>query len=179
MTQYIHTGSTFSWIVLSATLNRNTNSRIRGVNVTSSGSGSWTAQPTPDQPCWKAKKSKLSRLKNRRNAVAFIEVNSEQNAFLESIAGDDKHYNITNANNTNNKDGLPRSFSPESPAANTPLCSDISINTVDSHDWDLVNGGVNGGCLATDNILDRYHHQHRLLDIKNRAAGGHKVIGPY
>lgn len=148
--------------------NLNNKHRFNGGSRTSIISSRTSPNP-PEQPCWKQRKSKLSRLKNRRNAVVVAAINSEQTAFLNTIS----------RNGERNRgvgfvvDGA-EARGDSNPTLNsaTSLASDISGINDSLSVLNLGDVDINGCDISNNNENDK---SHRVWEMNNQNQGHSKV----
>jgi len=141
--------------------NNNNKNRFNSANR-SSITSSRASPNTLEQPCWKQRKSKLSRLKNRRNAIVVAAVNSEHTAFLNTIS----------RNGERNRGvgfvgGGAEGCGGDNPALTSPTSptSDISVVNDSLSVLNLGDVGISGEGGSTGNLTSRQAAVH--YDVNN------------
>lgn len=168
----------------------NNNSKHR-FNSASSISSSRASPNTLEQPCWKQRKSKLSRLKNRHNATVVAGVNSKQTTFFNNISrNSNRGVGFVDGEVEGRDDNNPALTNCASPA------SDISYVNDSLSEFNLCDVGISGyggESGSTENSTSRkqavaYYDinnnnkeddklaRNHLWEMNNRNYQGPKVI---
>lgn len=165
----------------------NNNSKHR-FNSASSITSSRASPNTLEQPCWKQRKSKLSRLKNRRNATVVACANSKQTAFLNNISrNSNRGVGFVDGEVEGRDDNSPALTNPASPTSDISFVND-SMSVLNLGDVGI--SGYGGESGSTGNSTSRkqavaYYDvnnnneddklaRHHLWEMNNRNHQGHK-----